>query len=341
LLINYLNTFYFSQYFAFSLLQKISQKMPETNLFLLEEYKSRINRVMDYIENNLRNPLTLEELSDVANFSKFHFHRIFTAMVGETIFQFTQRLRLEKAASILISNPRASIAQIATDCGFTDQAVFARAFKTNFGVSATQWKKEKSLTESKGNGKVSLNDLNNHSLYFRTLQNFRPREYSIKTPIVRIAEIKKLTVAYVRNIGPYKGNPAFFRSLFNKLFSWAGPRGLLRFPETKTIVIYHDNPEITSKNLLRVSACITIADDTPTDGEIGKMNITPGRYAIARCEIDESQFQEAWNWVCCEWLPVSGFQPEDSPCFEMYHNDNAEHPEKKFILDICVPIKPL
>ncbi len=67
--------------------------------YLREEYISRINRVMDYIEVNIVQDLSLENLAEVANFSRFHFHRIFRAMVGETLHQFIQRIRLEKAAA--------------------------------------------------------------------------------------------------------------------------------------------------------------------------------------------------------------------------------------------------
>ena len=60
--------------------------------YLMKEYTSRINKVLDYIENNLDRSFTLDELARVANFSKFHFHRIFYSFIGETLFQFIQRI---------------------------------------------------------------------------------------------------------------------------------------------------------------------------------------------------------------------------------------------------------
>ncbi len=50
---------------------------------------------------------------------------------------------------------------------------------------------------------------------------------------VEVRDIPEMTIAYIRHIGPYAGNEVLFESLFNKLYAWAGPRGLLRFPETK------------------------------------------------------------------------------------------------------------
>lgn len=323
--------------------------MTETNPYLLEEYKSRINRVIDYIDRNLDKSFTLEELSEIASFSKFHFHRIFAVMVGETLFQFIQRLRIEKAASIMAGNPKITIGQVALDCGFSDQATFARAFKSFFKTSATQWRKNKITGSNTGTTNSNFDQMLRNkrqtlpeaSLYFSGINQPKTRRYTMKTPNVRIEELKPFTVAYVRHIGPYKGDYNLFEKLFHKLFTWAGPRGLIRHPETKTLIIYHDNPEITSEDLLRTSVCISVPENTPVDGEIGKMEIAGGKYAMAHCEIDATEFQDAWTWVCGEWLPSSGYQPDDAPCFELYLTDHKDHPEGKFELDICVPVKPL
>jgi len=61
---------------------------------------------LDYIEKNLSEKLTLEKLAGIANFSAYHFHRLFKAFVGETLFQFIQRVRLERAADVLVNHPK-------------------------------------------------------------------------------------------------------------------------------------------------------------------------------------------------------------------------------------------
>ena len=162
-----------------------------------------------------------------------------------------------------------------------------------------------------------------------------------KTQTVEIKDLPEMTVAYVRHIGPYAGDAKLFEGLYNKLFKWAGPRSLLNFPETKNLIIYHDNPEITEKNKLRVSVCVTVPKDTQVDGEIGKLVIPAGKYALARFELTDKEFGEAWNWVYGEWLPQSGYEPDDRPCFEMYLNDPKDHPEHKCVVDICAPIRPM
>ena len=107
---------------------------------LRAEYTASINRVMDYIEQHLDEPLALERLARVAGFSSFHFHRIFRSMVGETLSQFVQRVRVEKAASQLLRYPDQPITEIALACGFSGSAAFARVFKDSFGTTATEWR---------------------------------------------------------------------------------------------------------------------------------------------------------------------------------------------------------
>lgn len=124
--------------------------------YLLEEYRFRINRVIDYIDQNIDRSLTLDELAKVANFSKYHFNRIFHSLIGEALFQFIQRLRIEKAAFLLLSNPRKSITEIAYECGFSDSAVFARSFKDHFNMAASLWRKTKTIDE-RNTGKIKRN----------------------------------------------------------------------------------------------------------------------------------------------------------------------------------------
>ena len=158
---------------------------------------------------------------------------------------------------------------------------------------------------------------------------------------VEVKDIPEMHVAYIRHIGPYAGDVQLFGKLFNKLFSWAGPRGLLRFPETKVITIYRDNPEITDESKLRTDVCITVPPDVKVDGEIGKAIIPAGKYAIAHFEIRPDQYGDAWSAVYGGWLPESGYQPDDRPCFELCLNGPKEHPEGKHIVDIYASVKPL
>lgn len=158
---------------------------------------------------------------------------------------------------------------------------------------------------------------------------------------VEVKEIPDLHVAYIRHTGPYKGNTALFPKLWDQLMKWAGVRGLIKFPETQMLTIYHDNPEVTDENKLRLSFCLTVPENTKVDGEIGKMKITGGKYAIGHFQIHKTEYQDAWDSLYGKWLPESGYQPSDGFCFELYVNNPNDHPEHLHIVDIYVPVKPL
>jgi len=319
------------------------------------EYISRINRVIDFIDLNIESELSLEKLARVADFSPFHFHRIFAAMTGETLTQFIQRLRVEKAASYLVHNPKKSVTEIALDCGFSGSSTFARAFKGMFGMSASEWR----YGGYKQDRKIGKTDSKDSQQFGKQSQDFDTASCYIESEIfnqkwriqmkgksnikaeVEVKEVPEFCVAYVRHVGPYKGDAALFGRLFGKLAQWAGPRGLLGSPDAKFMAIYHDDPNVTDESKLRTDVCVTVPKDTPVDGEIGKMTIAAGKYAVARFELANDEYEDAWNAVYGGWLPESGYQPADGPCYELYLNNPEEHPEKKCIVEIHVPVKPL
>lgn len=105
-------------------------------------YIERLNKVFDYIDENIDAQLNLDDLAKVSHFSKFHFSRIFSALVGETPFKFIQRIRLERANYLLRLKPKAKITEIAFECGFNDLAVFSRQFTLHFNISPTALKKK-------------------------------------------------------------------------------------------------------------------------------------------------------------------------------------------------------
>lgn len=311
-----------------------------------QEYAARINRVTDYIEQHINDELTLDKLANVACFSPFHFHRIFTAITNEPVNAFIQRVRIEKAARKLI-NEDISISEVAYNSGFGSVAHFSRTFRKYFGVTAKEYRKfEKAVFAKDGlyfskNGQLrskidqqypdfrnqlcseEINQLNHSNLIFMETK-------------IEIKEMPAFNVIYCRHTGQFNK----IGEAYEKLMKWAGPRGLLKFPKTKTLTVYHDDPAITAIDQVRQSACITVENDVRTEGEIGKMKIDGGRYAVGRFEIDVTGFEKAWNTMCL-WLTESGYQPGEGYPYELYHNSPEDDKNQKFVLDICIPVKSL
>jgi AraC family transcriptional regulator len=143
-------------------------------------------------------------------------------------------------------------------------------------------------------------------------------------------------VAYCRHTGAFNQ----IGSAYDKLIKWAAPRGLLSSPDVKTITVAHDDPSITSIEKVRSSVCITLKEDVKVENEIGKMTVPAGKYAVGRFEVGKDEFEKAWNSMCL-WFTESGYQQGDGCTYELYHSNHMEHPEQKFIVDSCIPVKPL
>jgi len=297
---------------------------------------------MDYIEKHIDQPIDLYTLSQIAHFSPYHFHRIFTVMIGETPNFFLQRIRVEKAAQLLRDEKQTPISDIAYYCGFNNISSFSRTFRKYFATTPKEFRyTEKPIFVKDGVrfskiGKVISKDGQVDTPLYSEFCCVELKKIIIMDTKVEIKEMPEMKVVYCRHTGQF--NQIY--KAYEKVMRWAGPRGLLRFPETKTITVYHDDPAITSIDKVRQDACITVNEDVKVDGEIGKMTISSGKYAVGRFEIEVTEFEQAWNTMCL-WLTESGYEPGDGSPYELYYNDHNQHPEKKFILDICIPIKPL
>jgi AraC family transcriptional regulator len=104
------------------------------------EYFEAIEGVTLYIREHLQEPLDREVLAEVAGFSVPHFHRIFTAQVGESAVSYVRRLRLERAAKKLRMGA-VNITEVALAAGYDSHAAFSKAFKQQFGLSPSEFRR--------------------------------------------------------------------------------------------------------------------------------------------------------------------------------------------------------
>ena len=104
-------------------------------------YEDRILRVLAYIHNNTGGDLSLDQLADVAAMSRFHWHRVFRALTGETCAQAVRRIRLHRAAVWLVKDDM-PIAQVAARAGYPNQNSFSRAFSESYGSSPAAFRRD-------------------------------------------------------------------------------------------------------------------------------------------------------------------------------------------------------
>ena len=106
---------------------------------VLEYHTDCIEDVMRYIREHISEPLDRETLAAVAGFSVPHFHRVFTAQVGESAISYIRRMRLERAARKLRMGA-VDITEVAFAAGYDTHAAFSKAFKQQFGLSPSEFR---------------------------------------------------------------------------------------------------------------------------------------------------------------------------------------------------------
>jgi len=100
-----------------------------------------IPKVIDFIEEHLTtDDLDLEEIADIASYSKYHLHRMFSNIVGCTLHQYIQKRRLTEAARQLVYTDK-SIIDIAFIAGYETQQSFTLAFKRLYQQSPQVYRK--------------------------------------------------------------------------------------------------------------------------------------------------------------------------------------------------------
>ncbi|QNM84177.1 AraC family transcriptional regulator [Polaribacter pectinis] len=299
---------------------------------IAKENIARLNVAIQFIEENLDTKLTLDIIAEKAHFSPFHFHRLFSLVVEETPNNFIIRKRIECAASSLLHQKEKTITEVAEAVAFSNLSSFSKAFKKFYGISPNQFKEESPdkfskicKTESK-NGQVKIT----FEQYICNINNaLNWLQMNAKT---EIKKIPRLDLAYIS----HKGKMEAIGSVYNKLVKWATPKGLIN-EETRMLTIYHDSPKITDPNNLRMSACIILNDPIELDGEVSLKILSPTKCIVSRFEITPFQFQQAWE-SSFAWMIEKGYKKSETAPFEIYYNNAAEHPENKFIVDLCIPI---
>lgn len=277
-----------------------------------KSYEARLLRVLAYIYDNLDGDLSLDVLAEIACLSRFHWHRVYRAMTGETLADAIRRIRLIKAANALVLET-APLAEVAERYGYPNVASFTRAFSAAHGLSPGAFRDR---------GVQLANDLQK-----TTGEN---RMY----PVI-IEDMPQSRAAGVLNVGPYPGIAGAFQQLGGILVA----RQLI--PHVRgMIAVYHDAPESKPEAEMKSHAAVIIDDSFPEKIEgLEYFDIAGGRYAVMQHSGPYATLGSAYEWLYGKWLPQSGEQPRDAPPIEFYVNDPRNTPPDKLRTDIRLPLK--
>lgn len=280
-------------------------------------YREKFDKVFDYIHEHLGEELSVERLSQVANFSKFHFHRQFSQYAGISVFRYIQLMRLKRASYRLVFDERARIIEIALEAGFESPESFSRAFKNTFGRTPSQFRKQPAWK------------LWNEQYQF-------PRIERILAMEVNIIDFPETKVAALE----HRLAPELVNDSARIFIEWRKASKLSPVATSKTFGIAYDDPATTDPAKFRFDICGSVSSDVPVNpqGVVNKF-IPGGRCAVIRHLGSHERIAESVYFLYREWLPESGEHLRDFPLYFNYLNLITEVPEHELVTDIYLPLK--
>lgn len=301
-------------------------------------YADRMQRVTEYIDRHLDQTLDLDTLATVAHFSPFHFHRLFSAWMGETVGDYLRRRRCEIAATRLVAQPRVAVIQIALAVGFGSAEAFARAFKSRFGCSPTSWRRQQSQLRAAKRNLSQANSKPDQERRDKMAKNAAVHQQHAEAAMrVEIVDRKPATIVYLRRVGPYgEAISAFWQQT---VYPWMAASGLLGQPRYG---VSHDDPNVVAPGQCRYDAGCEAPPTLTALGNAQKTTIPGGKYAALSFKGTGGEIEEAWTSMLRDWLPASGLQLDGRPMFEYYPEGSSFDPATGvFDCKLCIPVVPL
>lgn len=269
-------------------------------------YAQRLDPVLRWLAANPDADPDLHRLADLACLSPYHFHRVYRAMMGETVNATVQRIRMHRAA-VALAGSEAPLRNVAQRAGYESDAAFNRAFGAVFGISPGRYRAARSPSSN-------------------------PKELAMYP--VAIEDFPGATLAVLPHRGPYQD----IGPVFSRAFMLAIGQGIAT-PDATGFGIYFDDPEQVPANELRSLAGMEVAPDAELGSELERYEIPAGRCAILTYTGPYNEMKQPYDWLFSEWLPASGMAPADFPMFEQYLNDPRTTPPAQLQTRICLPLR--
>ncbi len=292
------------------------------------DYQARVNRAIDHITANLDQPLPLEDVAKVACFSPYHFHRIFRALVGETLGQFIKRVRLERALYLLSHRPGTRFTEVALTCGFSSSSDFSRSFKAHFGVPPRVFDAERFRKTRRQQMELTLTPPGERSRLQGLQPGDNPDGFS-----VAIRDLPPRRVAYLRVHQPYEGD-GVVRAI-EQLVAWARERNL---HGGRWLGYQWEDPEIVPLDKCRYDVAVevpesAVIDDGVSEGRLSAMSVAEVD-VVGTIELE----MRALDWMYKTWLPSSAYVPDHQPGFEVWKGEPFAHGHEHFELWLHLPV---
>jgi AraC family transcriptional regulator len=289
-----------------------------------DDYAQRFEQVFDFIEQHLDSALTVEQLSEVACFSRFHFHRQFSQFCGVSVSRYITLMRLKRASYRLVQQSPDKIIDIALDAGFENPESFSRAFKHTFGLTPSEFRK----------APVWM-DWHKHFQFPGMETQKRMEKMDVK-----IIEVEPIPVAVLE----HHGDPMRVSNSVATFIEWRKASGLSDYTTQGTYGVPYNDPLVTPGEEFRFDICGELNPQAQgkvpanSQGVISK-TLPGGRCAVVRHVGSYDRISETVYNLYRQWLPQSGEELRDFPVYFRYLQLDQELPEHAQQTDILLPLK--
>lgn len=273
-----------------------------------QNYRERVARVVATIVADPTREHSLEGLAREAHFSPWHFHRVYSSIVGETVAATVRRVRLALATRLLAQGDQ-NITQVAMAVGYESPQAFTRAFGQFAGQSPRAFQLEmQQPLHDEGTG----------------CDGFRAG----RLPSVQIIDRPAQRVYALRHRGPFSTIPHVHRRLQSHpaarhVSAWLGAS--------------FGDPEAVDG--FRYYAAAVSGEPWPAEADIEILDIPAGRYASHRLVGPYARINATLSAIFARWLPSSGYEPDDRPTLEHYLNAPRDAAQVQPCTDLLIPIR--
>ncbi|CAN7609759.1 AraC family transcriptional regulator [Bosea sp. LjRoot237] len=275
-----------------------------------QDYRARAARAVAAIVADPTADFRLDDLARLANFSPFHFHRVYAGVVGETTVATVRRVRLALATRLLTGSNE-SITQVALAVGYDSPQAFSRAFRQFTGLSPRAFRQQMERAILTIDGTASI-DSDNEAM-----------------PTVAIVERPPQWLHALRHRGSFATIPHTHRQLRLR----AGTRTI-----TEKWGASFGDPQYADR--FRYYAAVASPDPWPEDSGVEMLEIPGGRYAVQRLVGPYTRINAAAQALYTRWMPGSGYEPDDRPTLEHYLDTSSRGIAPAALrTDLLIPIR--
>ncbi|MFE8697632.1 helix-turn-helix domain-containing protein [Cytobacillus sp. FJAT-53684] len=291
-----------------------------------------LQKVIDYIEERIKEEIDPKELANIAGYSPYHFYRLFNKHIGYPIMDYVLRRKLQYAIFELTTDKK--IIEIALDYGFQTHAGFTKAFKRCFGCSPSLYKLHCPISHPL---KPDLMKLQQKEVGGMILQ---PKMISKEAFWVagKTFEVQLGNISYTRDAPAFWEDGGFNDgSIETALYTLLNPKKHGEY-------CFNINHDIDEKHFMFLFA-VEYDQFTELPREMVKQEIPAAIYAVFRTPLVEtnqfvSSIKGTWRYILEDWLPHSGYEVDENSYDFEYYDENCHHWEhKKIYMEIHLPVK--